>query len=216
MPIKQIFDAVRYLMFRWGFIGIFRADNGAPFGDPTRLALSVLNLCLRGYGIQVKTNPPRRPQKNAKVERNQGTTSRWADVSNCCDYLDFQHKLNQAVWHQRELYPSRVCNGQTRAQCYPQLFTNPKRFNPNAFYIHFTYEHLAKGVWQRKVSKDGTTRLFSENYQIGRKHKLKSVTATFDSIEQTWVFKDRNGIILKNCHASNLSQDHIQNLSLFQ
>jgi|688.fasta_scaffold348307_2 hypothetical protein len=212
----QIFDSVRYLMFRWGFIGTFRADNGAPFGDPTRLSLSVLNLCLRGYGICVKVNPPRRPQKNAKVERNQGTTSRWADVGSCRDYLDFQHKLNQAVWDQREMYPSRVCNGQTRAQYYPQLFANPNRFNPNAFYIHFAYEHLAKGIWQRKVSKDGTTRLFSENYQVGRKHSLKNVTATFDPLEQSWVFKDRNGTLLKTCKASNLSQDHIRNLSLFQ
>lgn len=203
-------------MFRWGFIGAFRADNGAPFGDPSRRALSVLNLCLRGYGIHVKVNPPRRPQKNAKVERNQGTTSRWADVSACGNYLDFQDKINQAVWHQRELFPSRVCMGQTRAQYFPQLFNNPKRFHSDAFYPHFIYEHLAKGAWQRKVSKDGTTRLFSANYQIGRKHCLKHVTATFDPHEKSWVFKDRYGTILKTCLALNLSPQHIRNLSLFQ
>lgn len=203
-------------MFRWGFIGAFRADNGAPFGDPSRRALSVLNLCLRGYGIHVKVNPPRRPQKNAKVERNQGTTSRWADVSSCSDYLDFQDKINQVVWHQREVFPSRVCNGQTRAQFFPQLFINPKRFDPNAFYPHFIYEHLAKGVWQRKVSKDGTTRLFSENYQIGRQHRFKNVTVSFDPHEKSWIFKDRYGTILKTFFAANLSPQHIRNLSLFQ
>ena len=216
VPVDQVFDAVKYLMFRWGLIGAFRADNGAPFGDPSRRALSVLNLCLRGFGIHVKVNPPRRPQKNAKVERNQGTTSRWADVSTCKDYVDFQHKLNQAVLHQRELFPTRVCNGQTRAQCFPQLFNNPKKFDSSAFYPHLIYEHLAKGSWQRKVSKDGTTRLFSQDYQIGRKHRLKTVTASFDPKHQTWIFKDRNGITLKTCFANNLSQNHIRDFSLCQ
>ena len=89
-------------MFRWGFIGTFRADNGAPFGEPTRQALSPLNLCLRAFGIRVKLNPPRSPRKNAKVERNQGTTARWADPAQCEDYLDLQKKLNQAVLDQRE------------------------------------------------------------------------------------------------------------------
>jgi transposase InsO family protein len=216
VPVDQIFDVVKYLLFRWGLIGSFRADNGAPFGDPSRRALSALNLCLRGFGIQVKVNPPRRPQKNAKVERNQGTTSRWADVSTCKDYLDFQNKLNQAVMHQREIFPTRVCKGKTRAECFPKLFSNPKKFDPNAFYPHFIYEHLAKGSWQRKVSKDGTTRLFSENYQIGRKHRLKTVTASFDAQQQAWLFKDRYDTILKTCPATNLSETHIRNFSLCQ
>lgn len=216
VPVDQIFDAVRYLMFRWGFIGAFRADNGAPFGDPSRQALSVLNLCLRGYGIHVKVNPPRRPQKNAKVERNQGTTSRWADIETCSDYLDLQTKLNQAVFDQREAFPSRVCKGQTRAQYFPELFHNPKRFDFSGFYPHFIYEHLAKGAWQRKISKDGTTRLFCANYQVGRPHRHKTVTITFDPVQLRWVFKDKNSQILRTFYAHNLTPRHIRNLSLCQ
>lgn len=216
VPVDQIFDAVRYLMFRWGFIGAFRADNGAPFGDPSRRALSVLNLCLRGFGIQVKINPPRRPQKNAKVERNQGTTSRWADINSCSGYLDLQTKLNQAVLDQREFFPSRVCKGQTRAEYFPALFENPKQFHPDGFYPHLIYEHLAKGSWQRKISKDGTTRLFSANYQVGRPHRLKTVTITFDPLQLLWEFKDKNGQILRTFYAYNLTPQHIRNLSLCQ
>jgi transposase InsO family protein len=214
--VDQIFDAVRYLMFRWGFIGCFRADNGAPFGDPSRRALSALNLCLRAYGIHVKLNPPRRPQKNAKVERNQGTTCRWADPKSCKDHLDFQHQLNEAVIDQREVFKTRVCKGKTRAEYFPSLFSNPNIFNAQGFFPHLTYEHLANGNWNRKVSKDGTTRLFSNNYQVGRPHRLKDVSITFDPIELHWVFKDRYGNFLKTMKAHNLSPDHIHNLSIGQ
>lgn len=216
MPVEQIFDTVRYLMFRWGFIGCFRADNGAPFGDPSRRSLSALNLCLRAYGIHVKLNPPRQPRKNAKVERNQGTTCRWADPKSCKDYLDFQQQLNQAVIDQREVFKTRVCKGKTRAEYFPGLFTNPNRFNVHGFFPHITYEHLATGCWNRKVSKDGTTRLFSDNYQVGRPHRRKEVNISFDPNEIQWVFKDRYGNSLKNMKANNLSPDLIRNLSICQ
>jgi hypothetical protein len=197
-------------------IGAFRVDNGAPFGDPSRRALSALHLCLRGYGIQIKLNPPRRPQKNAKVERNQGTTSRWADVQRCADYVALQAQLNQAVLNQRENFQTRVCQGQTRAQAFPALFNNSKRFNPDGFHAHLVYEFLAKGMWQRKVSKDGTARMFGENYQVGRPHRLKTVTVTFDPEHQAWVFTDRSGKIINTFPAENLSENHIRNLSISQ
>lgn len=216
MPVDQVFDAVRYLMFRWGFIGSFRADNGAPFGDPSRRALSALNLCLRAYGVHVKLNPPRRPQKNAKVERNQGTTCRWADPKSCKDYLDFQVQLNQAVIEQREIFKTRVCKGKTRAEYFPGLFSNPNKFNVDSFFPHLTYEHLANGRWNRKVSKDGSTRVFGVDYQVGRPHRFKEVTVTFDPIELQWLFSDRNANILKAFKANNLSPDHIRNLSMCQ
>lgn len=213
VPVYQVFDAIRYLMFRWGFIGAFRADNGAPFGDPSRRALSSLNLCLRAYGIHVKLNPPRRPQKNAKVERNQGTTCRWADPKSCKDYLDFQTQLNQAVLEQRELFKTRVCKGKTRAEYFPGLFANPNKFNVDGFFPHLTYEYLATGRWTRKVTKDGCTRLFGVDYQVGRPYRFKEVTITFDSDQLQWVFKDRNGNFLKAIKPFNLTPEHIRKLA---
>lgn len=199
-------------MFRWGVIGSFRADNGAPFGDPSRKALSMLHLCLRAYGIHVKLNPPRQPRKNAKVERNQGTTCRWADPKSCKDYLDFQTQLNDAVVNQREVFKTRVCGGKTRAECFPGLFSNPNTFNVDGFFPHLAYEHLAKGCWNRKVSKDGVTRMFSQNYQVGRPHRNQHVSFTFDPTDIQWVVKDRNGNLIKTFLAENLCPDNIRNL----
>lgn len=216
VPVEQVFDAVRYVLFRWGFIGCFRADNGAPFGDPTRSAPSALHLCLRGFGIQVKVNPPRSPRKNAKVERAQGTTYRWADPATCADYEAFQHRLNEVVVEQREEFQTRVCHQQTRAQYYPALFDNSQKFHPDGFFAHLIYEYLATGHWQRKVSKDGTTRLLGQNYQVGRKYRGQAVSATFDPLELAWVFKDHRGVFLQQMKAANLTADHILSFSTCQ
>ena len=203
-------------MFRWGFIGAFRADNGAPFGDPTRQSLSVLNLHLRALGIHVKLNPPRSPRKNAKVERNQGTTSRWADPAQCDDYLDLQVNLNQAVEDQREHFPTRVCKNKTRAEFFPELFSNPKRFHPQHFDLSTVCNLLAKGTWQRKISREGATDMFGKTYQVGYSHRYKTATVTFDAQKHSWVFKDERGQLLKTLHADNLTEANIRNLSLNQ
>ncbi len=204
VPLDQVLDSVHYLMFRWGFIGEFRADNGSPFGDPSRQALSDLNLHLIALGIRVKLNPPRSPIKNAKVERNQGTTARWADPKTCADYLDLQTKLNQAVEDQRDNYATRTCAGMTRAEKYPQLFCNPKQFHPADFEVSRVFKQLGKGTWERKVSAQGAVTLFTQSYQVGHKHKNTTVTASFCPLNQNWVFKNRKGDILQTCPAKYL------------
>lgn len=216
VPPKAVFDVVRYLMFRWGFVGAFRADNGAPFGEPTRQALSPLNLCLRAYGIHVKLNPPRSPRKNAKVERNQGTTARWADPAQCQDYLDLQEKLNQAVLDQRENYPTRTCKNKTRAERFPELFAKRKQFHVEDFDLNRVFKFLAKGAWQRKVSREGATDMFGKTYQVGHRHKHKLTTVTFDIEHHSWCFSDERGNLLNTRKADNLSEINIRDLSFGQ
>jgi hypothetical protein len=216
VPPSEIFDAVRYVMFRWGFIGAFRADNGAPFGEPTRQALSPFNLCLRAHGVTIKLNPPRSPKRNAKVERNQGTTARWAHPADCHDYLELQQKLNQAVEDQREHYPTRTCKNQTRSQRFPELFDNPKKFHVEDFDMHRVFKFLAKGSWQRKISSEGTTDMFGKTYQVGYPHRRKSTTVTFDMDKQAWVFKDERGLLLNTIKAENICQNNIRDLSFGQ
>lgn len=213
VPVELIFDAVRYLLFRWGFIGTFRADNGAPFGDPSRQALSPLHLHLVALGIRVRLNPPRTPTKNAKVERNQGTTSRWAIPANCSDYLELQAKLNQAVIDQRENYPTRTCQGQTRIMKYPELQHNIERFHPDDFCIHRLHEFLSKGCWRRKVSAQGVITLFTENYHVGYSHRGKPVNATLNWETQEWEFKDDRGQLLNSIPIKNLSQKSVFSFS---
>lgn len=203
-------------MFRWGFIGTFRVDNGAPFGEPTRQSLSPLHLHLSAYGIRILHNPPRSPRKNAKVERNQGTTARWANVAQCADYIQLQHRLNQVVEDQRENYPSRVCQNRTRAQRYPHLFSNPKKFHVADFNLNRTYQLLAKGTWLRKVSSNGATDMFGHTYQIGHRHRGKNLTVTFDHINLQWIFRDDHANVIKVLDAPNLNEHNIRAFSFSQ
>jgi hypothetical protein len=203
-------------MFRWGFIPTFRADNGLPFGDPSRQALSALNLHLLGLGIQVKLNPPRSPVKNAKVERNQGTTVRWADPAACADYIAFQLQLNRAIEDQREHYPTRTCQGATRAQTFPALFDKMKRFHPETFEVQRVYKHLGKGSWERKVSSQGVIALFARDYQVGFKHRNTTINVVFDPIDVKWVFKNKKGEVMKREHPKNLSHEEIFTFSKCQ
>lgn len=216
VPVKEVFDTVRYLMFRWGFIGVLRVDNGSPFGDPSRQAMSGLHLHLLALGIRLKLNPPRSPTKNAKVERNQGTTARWADPRSCADYRQLQQSLNQAVLDQREHYGTRTCQGKTRAETYPALFNNPQRFHPNDFEAKRVYETLAKGSWQRKVSAQGAITIFTQTYQVGLQHRHSTITAYFCASSQEWVFKNKRGITLKTSIAKNLHPNAILTFSTGQ
>ena len=180
-------------MWRWGRIYWLRVDNGSPFGDPTRQALSILHLCLVAHGVHLKVNPPRTPTKNAKVERNQGTTARWSEPGKCKDYLDLQEKLNEAVVDQREHYPTRVCQHQTRAQTYPALLKNKARFDPTDFRLDRVHQLLAKGKWKRIVSDRGSVDLFWASYQLGRKNRGKTVYLTLCPDQLQWEVFDTKG-----------------------
>lgn len=203
-------------MWHWGFIKCFRTDNGAPFGDPTCQSLTPLNLCLKGFGIAVKLNPRRSPRKNAKVERNQGTTARWADPGKCENYLDLQDKLNQAVSDQREHYPTRVCQGKTRAESYPALYANTRKFDLTDFSMDRIYNFLAQGAWQRKINMNGKTHVFGATYQVGYPLRNKELTVTFDKQNLNWNFCDEKGNIQRSLPAKNITEQHIRSLSYCQ
>ena len=173
--------------------------------------MSILHLCLVAHGVHLKINPPRSPTRNAKVERNQGTTARWSEVWKCLDYLDLQDKLNQAVIDQRENYPTRVCNGLTRTQTYPELLNNKVRFDSADFKLNRIYTLLRKGKWIRKVSDRGSIILFGKYYQLGAKNKGKRITAKFSSTQITWDFFDTKGTLLKSLKPKGITKYNLIN-----
>lgn len=202
-------------MYRWGHIRCLRFDNGRPFGDPTRTGVSACALNLIARGCEVLFNPPRSPTKNAKVERCQGTTSRWADAPNCADIDQFRLLLEYAVEVQRERLPTRVCKGLTRAEYYPDLFNNPRRYDPTDFDITRVFRYLAKGKWYRKVSSAGHLSMFATKYQVGYAHRRKTVSVSLelDAQKPYWIFSDENQNQLAKFHAQNICQRKFYDLS---
>lgn len=213
MPVDQVFDTVLYILFQWGFIQALRFDNGRPFGDPTRQSLSPCAMRLIAMGIQVIFNPARSPKRNSKVERTQGTTCRWADPGQSANLEEFQKNLDFAVIAQRELLPTRVCNGQTRIQKYPGLLRNMRKYDPTDFDVQRLYDFLAKGVWKRTVSTQGVASVFGKDYQVGYASRKSEVTVRFDPQQRAWQFYDEENNLLKTFKAKGMDHQNILCLS---
>lgn len=212
---KEALECALYVMYRWGHINCFRFDNGRPFGDPQRQVLSPCALNLIARGCEVKFNPPRTPTKNAKVERSQGTTGNWSDAGSCEDHEHFSKSLDYAVVAQRERSKTRVCKGLTRAQFYPELFTNPRKYNPTDFDPQRIFKYLAKGTWHRTVSQIGRTLMFGFMYQVGYRHRGKKIVVKLeiDNHQPFWCFYDENQQLLNKLLAGNIASGTYYDLS---
>ena len=82
--------------------------------------------------------------------------------------------------------------------------------------MQFVFDLLAKGSWQRKVSREGATDMFGKTYQVGYQYRSKTVSVTFDPINIAWVFKNERGVVLNTKTATNLKEQNIRDLSLSQ
>ena len=197
-------------MYRWGFIKCFRFDNGLPFGDPKRERFTSCALHLIARGCQVKFNPPRTPTKNAKVERCQGTTGRWADAKQSKDFKEYYKNLNYAVIAQRERLPTRVCNHLTRIEFYPKLLSNPRRYNPRDFDKKRVFRILAGIKFYRKVSKVGQIDIYGKRYSVGstkNSRKKLTITLIIKNDKPYWYCVDENKKFIKQILAQHLEDE---------
>src|SRR5882672_9423518 len=105
VPLESIRQVLLSIFHKWGLPKVIKTDNGSPFGVPTRDVVPVMSLWLKGWGIHPVLNRPRRPQDNAKVERMQGTSCRWAEVDKASNAKDLQDRLNRVIIDSLEKYP---------------------------------------------------------------------------------------------------------------
>lgn len=180
-------------MYRWGHIRRFRFDNGRPFGTPTLDGVSPCAVVLAALDCEVTFNQPRSPTQNAKVERNQGTIARWADIKQCASLAEFQQALDRAVVDQRENYPTRVCQGRTRIATYPTLQSNSRRYDGQNFDASRAYRFIATYHFARIVSTNGQVSLLGHRYQVGGQHRGKKVVVNLATKMNVpvWNFRDQ-------------------------
>jgi len=214
---QHVLQCIIELMQQWGFIKCFRFDNGRPLGDPKRERIMPLALQLIARGCEIKINSPRTPTQNAKVERCQGTTGRWADAKNCEHIEDFKKALKYAVTAQRERLPSRVCDNKPRIEYYPELLNNPKKFEPNDFDMQRVYQFLEKGRWYRKISKRGQIGIFGKTYYAGFKHLNLMASVQFKVIDSKpfWLITPEDQLDIIKIPADYISEKQYLNLSNF-
>ena len=94
-------DALSGVFGRWGKCGAMRVDNGLPLGAPKKETTSPLALWLIGHDVDMIFNKPYCPQANAKVERMQDVSRRWAEADSARHLAHLQGRLDQEALVQR-------------------------------------------------------------------------------------------------------------------
>lgn len=202
---------------QYGLPLAIRTDNGEPFGVPTRDVVPIMSLWLLAWNIKPILNRPRRPQDNARVERNQGTASRWAEVYGCADVPTLQARLDDTCDFQCNHYPVKKLGNATRSAVFCAL-NNPKRlFDQAIFDEKRAYEHLQKAIYPRKVSSCGTICVYNKFFQVGIKHKGKIVFLKFQPHTISWLlFEYENKELIKTIPDPRFSRENLFNLTVCQ
>lgn len=200
----------------WGMPSAIRTDNGEPFGVPTRDVIPFMSLWLKAWGIQPILNRPRQPQDNAHVENNQGTSSRWAELSECQSIDQMQQRLDEVCRFQRDIYPVRRIGNVPRRQVFPELYQKARPFEQAHFDEQKAYEFLAQAVYPRKVSSRGTISLYGQRFQPGLKYRGQVLFIKFDPAKTTWLCLDKGQNMVAVLPDPRFSKENLYNLNICQ
>lgn len=191
-----------------------RVDNGEPLGSTHSGITSALSLWLIAHDIDMIFNKPKCPQLNAKVERMQGTSARWAEVHKAKNLKDLQTRLEVESVFQREKFPVSRLNYQTRLQAFDELETSRRVFSEDSFDEKRVYQFLSKKIYARVVSKNGQIYQFGQRVSVGREYQHQAIGIKFDLHTCQWNAYTHTKVI-KSFEAQNLRKDRIQNLTVF-
>ena len=190
-------------------------DNGFPWGTNSKLP-SAMGLWLVGLGIDLLYGRPARSTDNAVVERSHGVLAMWVEPQQCADFVACQQRCAWAEHTQRSRY--RLANGQTRVETYPELYANPRGYEPEQDSWQWSrnrVRHYLRGFrFQRKVEKNGRITLFANTYSIGSAYARRYIEIHFDEVTDCWVMCDEFGHELRRHLAKELTYTQISQLQL--
>lgn len=215
VPLPMVQAAISKVFARWGKAGAFRVDNGAPLGNPKMSSTSTLALWLIANDVDLIWNKPRSPQKNPKVERMQGTSSRWVNIASCSNLTELQKRLDEEALVQREKYPVKRLQNKTRLETFPQLSTILRPFKTQDFDPQRVYQFLAKKTYIRTTDKHGCLMIYSVVYNLSAKNKKQTISIKFLPLSQEWSFYLDDKIIATK-KAENLAPQRIEYLTVCQ
>jgi len=201
---------------KWGLPKAVRTDNGSPFGVPSRDVVPVMSLWLIGRGVQPILNRPARPQDNGKVERMQGTSSRWAEIEKAADVADLQARLDVAIKEQLDKYPVKRLGSRSRSKAFPDIYTKKRVFDAAQFDVKAAYTFLSERTLQRKVAVNGTIALYGNVFQAHAKLRGQFVSVKFDPEKIGWNVLKENGETVKFIQDERFSKEKIILLTVCQ
>lgn len=175
----------------WGLPESIRVDNGTPWGT-TSAVPSAMALWWAGLGITVRYGRRARSTDNAVIERCNGVLAQWVEPERQPNFEAFQQQLEWAAWTQRERY--RSPHHLTRAQAYPDLYANPRRYRRQQDAQRWDAAQaaifLSSYCFQRKVEKNGQITLMTNVYSVGRAFARQTVNIRFQVPTNEWVVYD--------------------------
>ena len=214
VPLNEVLAAFIRMFKRWGKAGSLRVDNGEPLGNPKMNATSALALWLIAMDVDMIWNKPHTPTQNAKVERMQGTSARWAEIHQCSNLTILQERLDAEAVIQRSKLVVKRLNNQTRLQVFPEIETSRRTFDMTSFDVQRVYAFLATKKYVRKVSASGVVTLYGQKFNLGLKNKNITVEITLNTGTVAWEFYD-NKTLLATKPALHLSEQNVRNMTVF-
>jgi hypothetical protein len=119
---------------------------------------------------------------------------------------------------QRERYPTKAKQGQTRLEACPALYQNPRVYKeadePNLWSIERVRTYLAKGRWPRFVSKIGQITLYGKAYRVGRAFAHQQVWLRFDGETNEWIIQNAEGKEIIRHLADQITKERICSLTV--
>lgn len=159
-------------------------------------------------------NKPRCPTANAKVERMQEVSSRWAEIHKASHLVDLQTRLDQAACFQREQFGVSRLGLKTRLAVFPQLETTRREYRAEGFDPKRVYTFLATKIYVRSVSEQGQIDHFGERTSVGRVHRGQSVSLRLGVDGPSWQVY-LGDILIKTYPGLSLSQTRLEGLSVY-
>lgn len=159
-------------------------------------------------------NRPYQPTDNAKVERMQSVTYRWAEPEKCITIDQLNKALERACLVQREQYKCRHLKGQTRIVAYPQLVKMKNQYYDEQCDLEKVNQFLSKSTWVRKASQKGMISFFSQYWNLGTKYKHQDVYIHLNSSTNKWLVLDEYKGIAKEYPNDLITVENVLNLSI--
>jgi hypothetical protein len=205
----------RQVFVSWGLPDHVRVDNGYPWGSPRDLPTE-LALWLIGLGVEPIWNPAGQPTCNPKVERSNGLTQQWGELSTCSDCHQAAKKLAWVGHIQREEYPA--IRGQTRREVFPQLGTprrEYRRAQEKAMWdLSRVDAFLARGCWQRQADRNGRISIYGHCRAVGRAWARQKLVVRFEMSSRCWLVSNQEGEVIKQLPAKELTRERIMALAV--
>lgn len=213
MEAKQ---ALERAFQQWGMPLRIRLDNGPPFANTgDRLVPTALAIWLVSLGIELIFNRPYSPQQNGSVECTQRISHNWANPRQCHSPAQLQQALDLVAKEHTQVYRIRLKGDLTRAQLYPELFTNPRKYLPTQIDPAKAKNYLLQFRWNRKAYGNGRIGIFNQFVLVGLKYSNQQVLISIDPISFEWIIALPNGKVIRTMPPLDLSHDRIADLTVF-